>query len=190
MTSRPVDRDRIRLRRLATDQLTSLEVAAIRILMTVAFGDEEDERFSEEDWAHSIGGTHFVLDVDGVLVTHAAVVEREIRVDGRPLRTGYVEAVATAPDRQGAGFGSIVMGEVNTFIREGFELGMLGTGRHHFYERLGWSTWAGPSFVRTPTGLRRTPDEDGYLLVLKTPTSPDLDVNAPINCDWRPGDVW
>ena len=62
----------------------------------------------------------------------------------------------------------------------------------HFYERLGWRTWLGPSSVRSPDGERRTPDEDGYILVLTTPSTPlePLDLTLPIRCDWRVGDVW
>jgi aminoglycoside 2'-N-acetyltransferase I len=111
-------------------------------------------------------------------------------VSGRPLTTGYVEAVATAPFRQGAGFGSIVMAEVTSYIKERFELGALGTGRDQFYQRLGWQTWTGPSFVRAEEGERRTPDDDGFILVLLTPSTPALDLTAPISCEWRPGDVW
>ena len=125
-----------------------------------------------------------------MIVAHASVVERELHVDSRALRTGYVEAVATAPDRQGAGFGSLVMAAANAYIREGFELGALGTGRQAFYERLGWRIWTGPTAVRTTDGDHRTPDEDGYIMVLTTPTSPPLDLNATITCEWRPGDVW
>ena len=69
------------------------------------------------------------------------------------------------------------------------ELGALGTGRHSFYERLGWRTWLGRTSVRTAEGLQPTPDEDGYILVLATPTSPELNLHAPITCHWRPGDV-
>ena len=179
-----------RLRRLATDDLTPDEVTAIRSLMDVAFGSDEDERFTNDDWEHAIGGSHFVLEVDGQIVTHASVVERDIHVGGRSLRTGYVEAVATAPDRQGTGLGSLVMADVNAYIREGFELGALGTGRHEFYGRQGWSRWTGPSSVRTHAGPRPTPDDDGYIMVLPTPASPGLDLGAPISCEWRPGDVW
>lgn len=71
-----------------------------------------------------------------------------------------------------------------------FELGALGTGRHSFYERLGWRTWLGPSSVRTRDGDVGTPEEDGYILVLETPASPPIDLRAPISCEWRPGDVW
>ena len=79
---------------------------------------------------------------------------------------------------------------MTAFIRDRFELGALGTGRLHFYERLGWRTWTGPTSVRTPQGTQRTPDEDGYVMVLPTPSSPPLDLAARISCEWRPGDVW
>ena len=182
--------DRTRLRRVRTDELSPAETAAIRTMLIIAFGDEPEERLTDDDWEHALGGSHFVLDIDGEIVAHAAVVEREIRVGGRPLRTGYVEAVATTPDRQGSGLGTIVMTGVAEHIREHFELGVLGTGRQRFYERLGWRTWRGPSSVRWPDGLRATPDDDGYLMVLDTPASPPLDLEAPIDCDWRPGDSW
>ena len=71
-----------------------------------------------------------------------------------------------------------------------FELGALGTGVQGFYERLGWQMWAGPSSVRATEGERRTPDEDGYIMVLRTPSSAAIDLAAGISCDWRPGDVW
>jgi RimJ/RimL family protein N-acetyltransferase/predicted N-acetyltransferase YhbS len=181
---------RVRLRQLSTGELTPAETLGIRELLDAAFGTGANDAFTEEDWQHALGGVHFVLELDGRIVTHAAVVERELHVGDRPLATGYVEAVATAPDRQGSGFGSRVMGEVATFIRRRYELGALGTGRQEFYERLGWLRWLGPTYVRAAGGAQRTADEDGYILVLPTPTSPPLDITAPISCEWRPGDVW
>ena len=162
---------------------------AVRALLWAAFGDGEDA-MTEDDWQHAAGGVHFVAEIDGEIVAYASVAERALEIDGRPLRTGYVEAVATAVGRQGLGIGSKLMVEVNAFIRERFELGALGTGRHAFYERLGWLTWKGPTFVRTADGPRHTPDEDGYILVLPTPASPELDLTAPISCDFRLGDAW
>jgi aminoglycoside 2'-N-acetyltransferase I len=179
-----------RLRRVTSADLTSPEIAVIREMLLAAFGSDDEERFTDDDWEHAVGGLHFVLDIEGEIVTHASVVEREIRVDGRPLRTGYVEAVATAPGRQGTGLGSLVMEDATSYIRDRFELGALGTGRHSFYERLGWQTWRGPSSVRMPDGSRRTPDDDGYIMVLPTPSSPPFDLAGPISCEWRPGDAW
>jgi aminoglycoside 2'-N-acetyltransferase I len=82
------------------------------------------------------------------------------------------------------------MTAVTDLIRERFELGCLGTGRQSFYARLGWQTWRGRSFLRAADGLVPTPDDDGYLMVLTTPSSPPLELAASISCEWRPGDVW
>jgi len=171
-------------------ELTTGEIVEIRRLLDAAFGDDEEERFTEADWDHSVGGVHFVLDDDGSVVSHASGVERELHIAGQPFRTGYVEAVATQPDRQGEGFGTTVMRDATAYVRETFELGALGTGEQGFYERLGWRIWAGPSSVRIDDGERRTPDEDGYIMVLLTPASVDVDLAARISCDGRPGDVW
>jgi aminoglycoside 2'-N-acetyltransferase I len=187
----PLDPGRLSLRRLSTSELSAGDVAAIRSILVAAFGgDDEEEGFTEDDWEHALGGRHVVLELDGEIVSHGSVVEREIHIGGRPLRAGYVEAVATAPGHQGAGLGSIVVEDLTAFIRAEYEVGVLGTGRHQFYERLGWRTWRGPSSVRTAAGEHPTPDEDGFILVLETPASPRLDVDQPISCDWRPGDVW
>jgi aminoglycoside 2'-N-acetyltransferase I len=182
--------ERARLRRLATAELSAAETRTIRTLLADAFGPDDEERFTDADWQHSVGGTHIVLDIEGEILAHASVVEREIQVGDVPLRTGYVEAVATRPDRQGEGLGTRVMREVGSYIEDRFELGVLGTGSHAFYERLGWLTWRGPAFVRMSDGPRRTPDEEGFILVLPTRASPPLDFIAPISCEWRPGDVW
>jgi aminoglycoside 2'-N-acetyltransferase I len=182
--------DPAKVRRARTEDLTTSEITAIRELLVAAFGTDHDEAFTDDDWEHAVGGLHFVCDLGGVVVAHASVVERTLHVGATALRTGYVEAVATAPDRQGAGFGSLVMAEANAYIRDAFELGGLGTGRQTFYERLGWRIWTGPTAVRTKDGERSTPDEDGSIMVLTTPTSPPLDLNATIMCEWRPGDAW
>ena len=176
------------VRRVRTDALSAADVRGIRQLLAAAFDD--DDGFSDEDWQHAVGGCHFVLSVEDRIRAHAAVVERELHVDRRPLRAGYVEAVATEPARQRSGLGTLVMRDVAAYIRECFDLGALSTGSPMFYERLGWMRWRGPTFVRTREGVVRTPEEDGAILVLATPSSPALDVNAPISCEWRPGDVW
>ena len=181
----------MRVRRLRTEELEPTDVERIRALLWAAFeSDDVDERFTEDDWQHALGGVHFIGDVDGRIVTHASVVERELHVAGRPIRTGYVEAVATEPGVQGQGHGTAVMLEVNAHVAEHYELGALGTGSQGFYERLGWQVWRGRTYVRTGDGDVATPDEDGYILVLRTPSTPPIDLADPISCEWRPGDVW
>jgi aminoglycoside 2'-N-acetyltransferase I len=177
----------MRLREVATAELEPDELAAIRRLMDEAFEGD----FDDEDLEHALGGRHWLLEDAGRLVAHAAVVERAIDVAGARLRTGYVEAVGTAPDLQRQGLGTQVMEPATRYIREGYELGCLGTGEWGFYERLGWERWQGPSYVRLADGvLERSPDDDDGIMVLRTPSTPPIDLRAPIICDWRPGDSW
>ena len=177
------------MRRVASDELSAEELGAIRETVWSAFADDP-EAFTEEDWAHALGGVHFILEEGGTVAAHASVVERELHVGDHQLRTGYVEAVATRPEAQGRGLGSAVMRAVGEYIDGAFPLGALDTGVQAFYERIGWLTWKGPTFVRTDSGLVRTADDDGNVMVRLTPSSPQLDLSAPISCEWRAGDVW
>jgi aminoglycoside 2'-N-acetyltransferase I len=176
------------LRRATTAELTSEELAALRRLVFGAFAG----RFDEHDWEHALGGTH-VLATDGdEVVAHGAVVPRWLVAGERGVRSGYVEGVATREDRRGLGLGTLVMREVGRVVEEGYELGALADGSRipGFYQRLGWETWRGPTFVAAPGGRVRTAEDDGGILVLRTPASPELDLGDPLVCDWRAGDVW
>ncbi|HZA27334.1 MAG TPA: GNAT family N-acetyltransferase [Actinomycetota bacterium] len=177
------------VRRHASDDLSSKEVSILRELFEGAWADDS-EVFTDEDWEHALGGFHFILEDYGEIVAHASVVQRELHTAGHRLATGYVEAVATSPGRQRQGHGSALMKAVDDYIDGTFQLGALDTGRPAFYRRLGWLLWKGPTLVRTDSGVIRTPEEDGSVLVRLTPTTPELDLSAPISCDWRPGDVW
>jgi aminoglycoside 2'-N-acetyltransferase I len=177
-----------RLRSATTAELSGAELAAVRRLLFDAFGG----RFDDHDWEHTLGGVHVLADEDDRVVAHGAVVSRLLTTGGRELRTGYVEGVATRSDRRGRGLATLVMGEVGRVIERDHELGALsdGTGIPGFYQRLGWETWQGPTWVAGPRGRARTADDDGSVLVLRTPATAELDPTAPITCDWRPGDVW
>lgn len=179
-----------RLRVEPTAAVPDADLRVIRAILDEAFGTDPDEAFTDDDWIHGLGGLHVIAEVEGAIVAHASVVERELHVGSVPLRTGYLEAVATLPSRQREGWGSAVVRAATELVLERDELGALGTAEHGFYERFGWRTWRGPSFVRSPTGLVPTPAEDGYIMVLATPSSPPLDWTAPISCDWRAADVW
>jgi aminoglycoside 2'-N-acetyltransferase I len=176
------------LRSAASADLTGAELAALRRLLFQEFGD----RFTEDDWRHTLGGTHLLVVEERQIVAHAAVVGRALRNRDRPLRTGYVEGVATRHDRRQRGLARLVMQAAGRIIQERYQLGALsdGTGIPGFYERLGWERWQGPTFVDAPGGPVRTAEEDGSLLVLRTPMTGDLDPSDPLTCDWRAGDVW
>jgi aminoglycoside 2'-N-acetyltransferase I len=131
-----------------------------------------------------------VVTDGGAVVAHAAVVGRELHVDGRAVDTGYVEGVGTAPARQGEGLGTLAMREIGDLIRRHHHLGALATSAHGFYERLGWERWRGPTFVRTGGALVRTPDEDDGIMVLRFGPSSTVDLGAALSCEARRGDDW
>jgi aminoglycoside 2'-N-acetyltransferase I len=57
-----------------------------------------------------------------------------------------------------------------------------------FYERLGWERWRGPTAVRTPRGIRPTPNDT--VLIRRTSTTPALDLTARLIADDRDGQPW
>jgi aminoglycoside 2'-N-acetyltransferase I len=172
---------------IATADLTAAQIAGLWSLVRAAW---PAGGFDQHDFDHALGGRHWLIEVDGRIVSHASVVPRELYLGERALAAGYLEAVATLPELEHRGLGSAVVAAAGEHITATSELGALSTGRHHFYERLGWRRWLGPTFVRTPDGPLRTADDDGSILVLPTPTSPTLDLTVPLTCDWRSGDVW
>ena len=158
----------------------------IRRLLVDAFAGG----FSDDDWQHALGGHHVVVVEGGSVVAHAALVPRAIDVADRRFAAGYVEAVATAPARQGQGLGSLAMAELTTMIRDRFELGALSTDRHSFYGQHGWERWRGPSFVRSGAAVTRTTEEDDGIMVLRFGPSAAVDLTSAISCEARPGDDW
>lgn len=177
----------MRIETLPTSGLDPELRTELRALLDRAFDDFEDH-----DWEHALGGHHVVaFDADRA-VAHASVVHRPIDIGDRRFRTGYVEAVATDPDHQGRGAGRLVMLAAGDVIRTHHELGALCTGLDGYYERFGWERWPGRTAVRRAHRLEPTPEDDGLIFVLRHGPSLviDLDPDAPISCDDRPGDVW
>jgi aminoglycoside 2'-N-acetyltransferase I len=175
------------LRRIVSGELTAAERAQLMELFIRCW---PTEAFSADDLDHAIGGVHWVAEGGGRIVAHASVVERLLEAGGRPMRTGYVEAVATLPAWRGRGLATRLMDAADEHIRAGFELGALSTDAHALYERLGWERWRGPTFVRTAAGPVRTEDEDGGVMVLRVPRTPPLTLREALSCECRAGDAW
>jgi aminoglycoside 2'-N-acetyltransferase I len=157
-----------------------------RRMVIEAFGGE----FTDADWQHTLGGMHAFVCHHGALIAHAAVVSRHLLYRGAALRCGYVEAVAVREDWRGQGLARALMDGVEQVVRGAYQLGALSAsemGREMYIGR-GWLPWHGPTSVLAPTGLVRTPDDDGSVFVL--PVTLELDPSAELTCDWREGDVW
>lgn len=174
------------IRVVPSAELSPDELAEIRAVCDAAWAGKGSV-FKDEFWQSSIGGTHILLEIDGQVVSQASVLDRTFEVGGRGLSTGYVEAVATLPSHQRRGHSSTLMTAVAAYLDDRHDLGALDTETPAFYERLGWRRWEGPFAVGTGRGVLSSPEQGGYLMVLLTPGSPaDLDLWAPITCDWRP----
>jgi len=44
--------------------------------------------------------------------------------------------------------------------------------------------------VEGPDGPVRTEEDDGGVLVLRTPATAGIELTGALVCDWRAGDVW
>jgi aminoglycoside 2'-N-acetyltransferase I len=134
-------------------------------------------------------GVHVIGRLEGRVVSHAMWVDRSLQPGRRtPLRTAYVEAVATKPQFQHRGFASQILRHLAQEIRS-YELGALSPSDDEFYARLGWELWRGPLFIRTDAGLDATPEESVMILRLEN-TPADLDLNEPLSAEWRAGELW
>jgi aminoglycoside 2'-N-acetyltransferase I len=169
-----------------TAELPASTLRQARALLDEAFYPE----MTDDDWDHTVGGRHALLWEEGRLVAHAGLVERRLTADGRPLRAGYVEGVAVRADRRRRGYGAAVMAAIEEEIARHYDVGALGSSELGvpFYRARGWRVWEGETWVRTPNGLKRTPDEDGWIYVLDKGAT--LDLSAVLMCEWRSGDVW
>jgi aminoglycoside 2'-N-acetyltransferase I len=168
---------------LPCDNLGIAERQEIIDLCMAAFDEDFDGLFE------LLPGSHHVLLRDGgVLVSHACWVTRCLQPVGLPLlRTAYIEAVATHPQHEGKGLGSLAMERVAVEIA-GYDLGALSPARATFYERLRWEHWRGPTAIRLAEGLLATPDEE--IMILRTAQTPPLDLDVMITAEWREGEVW
>ena len=144
--------------------------------------------FSDSDYENALCGRHFIIVVGGQLIAHASVVTRSISLDDTAWSVGYVEAVAVAADFRGRGFGRQIMQQVTDFCRSSYQVAMLSTGEHGFYERFGWVRLDAKSFSETPSGLVRTEDDDDGLMVLTA--LENVLAADQVACDFRNGDVW
>jgi aminoglycoside 2'-N-acetyltransferase I len=165
---------------------TELSAAERRVLIELceeAYEEEFPTFF--EDFP---GSVHILAYMDAVAVSHACWVTRWLQPgEHRPLRTAYVELVATRPAYQGRGYASALLRRMVDELAD-FELGGLSPSDPAFYARVGWESWRGPRMIRTETGLLPTPGED--VMILRLPKTPPLDLDGPLSAEWRPGEMW
>jgi GNAT superfamily N-acetyltransferase len=133
-------------------------------------------------------GLHLLAFQGDKLVSHLMWVTRWLQPEGiTPLRTAYVEMVATDPPMQRCGYASLLLGDFVRHVGE-YELAALCPATESVYARLGWKFWRGPLAARREGHLIPTPEERVMLLPL--PHTPALDWERPLSVEWREGEVW
>lgn len=173
----------LRVEVLHVNQLTSQQLSEIHALCNRAYNTDLESLFQTfTDVTHVIGYW------GSAIVSHAMWVTRWLQPGSQPpLRTAYVEMVATEPQFQGRRFATALMRRLATAIQE-FELGGLSPAEPTLYTKLGWVFWQGPLFIRTEDGLISTPD--GSVMILRLPKTPFLDLTLPLSAEWREGELW
>jgi GNAT superfamily N-acetyltransferase len=107
-------------------------------------------------------GFHVLAFFGDQLVGHAVATISWLQAGDLPLlRTAYVDAVATSPQRQGRGVGRAVMRHLASVLTD-YEIACLETERRTFYEHLGWEEWRGPLAGPISRGLDPNPEPAGH----------------------------
>jgi aminoglycoside 2'-N-acetyltransferase I len=178
MTADPLDVEVV-----PTDALSATDLDEVRALCSDAYR-EDFSRYLDQ-----IGpGCHVLGRREGLLVSHVMWVARQLQPTSlEPLRTAYVEAVATDPAYQRRGYATALLRRLADEIQD-FELAALSPSDEGFYARLGWEVWRGPLLIRRGRVLEATPDET--VMVLRLPHTPPLDLDEPLSAEWRRGELW
>ena len=132
-------------------------------------------------------------DERGLLVSHAEWVTRWLQPEGHSvLRTAYVEAVATLPERQNQGLATAVLRRFDEIVRRdaSWQLAALSPSDWAFYTRLGWELWKGPLAIRYEDRTEPTPPDE-EVMILRLPRTPStLATTSLLTAEWRVGELW
>ena len=176
--------EQLRLSIIPGHKLSHKKRAEVVDLCTRAF--EEDYQ-THMDTFH--GAIHVLGNLEERLVTHALWVPRWLQIgDAAPLRTAYVEGVATDIDYRRRGFAQTVMKKVIDEV-QAFDIAALSPFKVSYYERLDWELWRGALFIRTENSIERSPDDE-QVMIYRLPQTPQLDLSASMSVEWREGEVW
>ncbi len=174
----------LKFRVVAGDNLTPEEREGVIALCNLAYDEDMGTVIDQ-----FVGAMHVLGFYLGVLVCHALWITRYLQPEGsRPLRTAYVEAVATHPDYRRRGFASAIMKQVVEEIQD-FDIAGLAPFNADYYAQLGWELWRGAMYVRRDGGLFASPLEE-HVMIHRLPRTPVLDLDGGISVEWREGEVW
>jgi aminoglycoside 2'-N-acetyltransferase I len=175
--------DPARIAVIAQQELSPLQRAEIVELCSQAY----QEDFSSIVQLPYDRPFHVLAYANGDLVSHALWFTRILNYNGIPLRSAYIEAVATQPAYQGRGYASMLLRSLASAIAS-YDIGALSPSDPAFYSRLGWELWRGDLFAVTDVDTVATPEY--RVMILRLPRTPALDLTGNLAAPWREGDIW
>jgi aminoglycoside 2'-N-acetyltransferase I len=176
--------------RIKSAKTEDLNAAIRTLIIQVCIAAHQEEDFKNLFSYVPSGGLHFLAYRDEQLVSHALVTTRWLQPEGLPpLKTAYVDAVATLPSYQGHGYGSALMRHLASEIDREYVIACLETERITFYERLGWQTWRGPLGGRSAQGLIPTPEQNG-IMILRLSQTPALNLDSALSIEIQNERIW
>jgi GNAT superfamily N-acetyltransferase len=179
----------IQLEVILGDRLDPRVRAEIIALCEAAYNEDFSTAFE-----HFTGTVHVIArDREGALASHAMWVTRWLQPEHHdPLRTAYVEAVATAPHRRRCGFGTAVMERLVDAVKAdpAWELIALSPAVPEFYARRGWESWLGPLAIRRDGSIERSPPDELVMFQRLPQTPGTIDAASLLTAEWRVGELW
>lgn len=106
-------------------------------------------------WHDSHPAFSVVLENDGNVLAHAAVVDRTVEIGGLPLRSAGVQNVFVAPEERGKALSDAVVGRaMDEARRRDFDIGLLfcKTTLEKLYAGMGWLGVGERRIVRVEAG--------------------------------------
>jgi aminoglycoside 2'-N-acetyltransferase I len=179
----------VHLEVLAATALDARGRSEIIHLCEAAYGESFAHLFNDlPDSVHILA-----RDDSGLLVSHVEWVPRWLQPAGHGLlRTAYVEAVATSPERQRLGLATALLRRFDEIVRDvaTWELAALSPSDSSFYARLGWELWQGPLAIRRDNRVDPTPPGE-EVMILRLPRTPaTLVTTSLLTAEWRVGELW
>lgn len=174
---------------IAAASLDAAARAEIIQLCEVAYGEDFSRLFEDMP-----GSVHVLArDEHGALVSHAEWVTRWLQPAGMPpLRTAYVEAVATASDHRRKGYATALLRRLTETVAADrtWQLIALSPSDDAFYRRMGWELWRGPLGIRREESVVPSPPDE-QVMIYRVPGTPvGLDLDASLTAEWRRGELW
>jgi GNAT superfamily N-acetyltransferase len=129
----------------ASEDLSETDAEALRRLKHAVYPPGEPWPGATREWAGPMWGV-LVRNDSGDLVSYTGVVQRNGRVDHRPVSIGGLGGIATHPDHRGNGYAPFGMGRALDFLAErgaDFALLVCRDELVGYYRTLGWRLFEG-----------------------------------------------